>query len=327
MTVVFDLGIAVIFTREFLEASVVVGQFRNVILQSAQYQDEEKRVQALRVVKCATIYAVALAILVVVAVTVPLAVLAQQLDDKAVETIEGISKLVAAIAILQLSLKLPKWLGVYVSKKKDNSVDGVPLSTIRFNVAWNIWREMAECGIFLIPYIVSGNAIQIPVSAIVGVAIGLALGYLIYLRSKTLGSKALMAFFCSFVTGLLSVGLFTGGCHEMEEAYGETKLVWKIEAPFWNHKKFPMVFFKPFGYSNTRTVLQICAFWLWTALVIVWHLFKIRETRLAKSMIIKTVDKNGLFDSSKTDVISTHDESHLGDIEAQAKNVVLRIQT
>ena len=319
MAVLFDIGIATIFTREFLEASVVVGQFRNVILKSAEYEDEKKRLEALRAVKLATIYAVAFAIVVVVAVTVPLAVLARELDDKVVETIEGVSKLVAAIAILQLSLKLPKWLGVYVSKKKENSVDGVPLSTIRFNVAWNIWREMAECGVFLIPYIVSRNAIKIPVSAIVGVAIGLALGYLIYLRSKTLGSKAMMAFFCSFITGLLSVGLFTGGCHEFEEAYGETKVVWEIEEPFWNAKKFPMVFFKPFGYSHERTVLQICAFWLWTALVIVCHLYLIRKTRLAQSMVIQSVDKNGLVDSTsiKTDATFTHDENHIGDIEGQ----------
>jgi high-affinity iron transporter len=134
MTVVFDIGIATIFTREFLEASVVVGQFRNVILKSDEYQDEKKRMEGLRAVRMATLYAVALAIVVVVAITVPLAILARELDDKAVETIEGISKIVAAIAILQLSLKLPKWLGVYISTKKDNDVDGVPLSTIRFNV-------------------------------------------------------------------------------------------------------------------------------------------------------------------------------------------------
>jgi high-affinity iron transporter len=271
----------------------------------------------------ATLYAVALAILVVVAVTVPLAILARELDDKVVATIEGVSKIVAAIAILQLSLKLPKWLGVYISKKKDNAVDGVPLSTIRFNVMWNIWREMAECGVSLIPYIVSKNAIKIPVSAIVGIAIGLALGYLIYLRSKTLGSKAWMAFFCSFITGLLSVGLFTGGCHELEEAFGTTKVVWGIEARFWDDSKFPMVFFKPFGFSSERTILMICAFWLWTALVVLCHLYKIRQTRLAKSMLlIASTDKNVNFDSAMMDGTSTpEEESHLGDIEAPSNAV------
>jgi high-affinity Fe2+/Pb2+ permease len=132
-----------------------------------------------------------------------------------------------------------------------------------------------------------------------------------------------MAFFCSFITGLLSVGLFTGGCHELEEAFGETKQVWKITTPFWSHERFPMVFFKPFGYSSSRTVLQICAFWLWTALVISWHLYKIHETRIAKSMLlIASTDKNVNVDSAKTDGVSTPEEgSHLGDIEAPSNAV------
>jgi high-affinity iron transporter len=305
---VFDIGIATIFTREFLEAGVVVGQFRNVILKSPEYQEESRRIQALRVVRNATLWAVAFAIIVVVAVTVPLAILARELDDKVVETIEGVSKLVAAIAILQLSLKLPKWLGVYVSKKKDILVDGIPLSTIRFNVAWNIWREMAECGVFLIPYIVADEAKKIPVSAIVGIAIGSVLGFLIYLRSKTLGSKKWMAFFCAFVTGLLSVGLFVGGCHEFEEAYGETKKVWKIQGQFWNHKRFPMVFFKPFGYSSSRTVLQICAFWLWTGLTVACHLYKIWQTRRFNSEEMEPEEKPDHAGSNKTDTGSDEEK-------------------
>jgi len=299
MTVVFDIGIATIFTREFLEAAVVVGSFRNIILKSEEYQDEKKRIEGLRAVWKATIFATCLAFVVCIAVTIPLAVLSRKLDDRVVEIIEGVSKIVAAIAILQLSLKLPKWLGVYVSKKKEHSVEGVPLSTIRFNVAWNIWREMAECGVFLIPYIIAGDAIQIPVSGVVGTVIGLILGFLIYLRSKTLGSKNWMAFFCAFVTGLLSVGLFVGGCHEFEEVFGETRKVYQHKGAFWSHKKFPMVFFKPFGYSSSRTVLQICTFWLWTGMTVMLHLIKIWQTRRAREL--SNTDSTSTPKDSQTD--------------------------
>ena len=76
-----------------------------------------------------------------------------------------------------------------------------------------------------------------------------------------------------------------------------------------------MVFFKPFGYSSSRTVLQICAFWLWTALVISWHLYKIHETRIARATtLVESANENGkVMDLTK----STSDDNHLGDVEAQ----------
>jgi hypothetical protein len=65
-------------------------------------------------------------------------------------------------------------------------------------------------------------------------------------------NKFWLTFVLSFVTGLLSVGLFVGGhCHEFEEVLGETKKVWTIQGEFWNHKKLPMAIFKPFGYSSS----------------------------------------------------------------------------
>jgi hypothetical protein len=42
-------------------------------------------------------------------------------------------------------LKIPKFLGVYPSKKgEDGLTVGLSIKSIRFNVAWNIWREVAE---------------------------------------------------------------------------------------------------------------------------------------------------------------------------------------
>jgi hypothetical protein len=52
----------------------------------------------------------------------------------------------------RICLKIPKWFqaygaGIVVSKKMTQakaSMDVLTLSELRFNVAWNIWREMAE---------------------------------------------------------------------------------------------------------------------------------------------------------------------------------------
>ena len=99
------------------------------------------------------------AVLVVVIVAIPLAVLSKNFDDKTADIIEGISKVIAAFAILTLSLKIPRWLGFYKNKKKGKVSDDFDLSmrSIRFNVAWNIWREVAECGVFLLPSFLKGD--------------------------------------------------------------------------------------------------------------------------------------------------------------------------
>ena len=109
---------------------------------------------ALRAVNVATIVASLVAIAVITCVALPLGILSRSFDKRVSLIIEGVSKIVASVCILQLSLKMPKWLGVYVSKKKavsDMDIgSGLTLRSIRFNVAWNIWREVAECGVFLL---------------------------------------------------------------------------------------------------------------------------------------------------------------------------------
>ena len=58
--------------------------------------------------------------LAMIAIVITVLFLVNKKFDKNVGyVIEGVSKVVAAIFILQLSYKLPKWLGVYAAPKKD----------------------------------------------------------------------------------------------------------------------------------------------------------------------------------------------------------------
>ena len=264
------------------EQSSLVSTVATVIQKSDKFvQDEAKQKEALKAVTQAALIASGLAMAIVAIIAIVLAVVSKDLDERVVEVIEGISKVVAAICILQLSTKVPKWLGLYAGKKKDyeGKVAGLSMKSIKFNVAWNIWREVAECGVFLIPFFLGSGAEAIPVSGLVGIVVGLAAGLGIYYASKNMENKFWLAFFLSAVTGMLSVGLFVGGCHEFEEVWGETKKVWKIEAPFWSHKRLPMAILKPFGYSSSRTVLQMCCFWSWIALLLGCHYYKYTQSQ------------------------------------------------
>jgi high-affinity iron transporter len=230
MSDLIDIAIMTIFAREMLEGTVIVGQYRTIIQRSPEWDDPERQKQGLKAVNMAALFACILALITIAIVAIPLALLSKNLDPRVVEFIEGLSKLVAAVCVLQLSLKIPKFLGVYPSKKgEDGLTVGLSLKSIRFNVAWNIWREVAECGAFLLPFFLTGEGAKaIPLSGLIGIAVGGLMGALIYVANKQLKNKVWLAAFMAVLLLFLSVGLFVGGAHEFEEIYGETPKVYNI---------------------------------------------------------------------------------------------------
>lgn len=128
----WDIGIATIFAREFLEASIIIGQYRTVIKKSDSWKPEDQPA-ALKAVNQAATVAFIVAFILCVCTIIPLAVLSNDMDDKTADIIEGVSKVVAAVCILQLSLKIPKFMGFYPSKKEEKNA-GETIKGIRFNV-------------------------------------------------------------------------------------------------------------------------------------------------------------------------------------------------
>ena len=228
----FNVAIATIFAREVLEGCVIIGQYRTAVIKHP-HMDEDIKKERLRAITWSASLAGLLAVIVVLAVAIPLGILSSELDERVVEIIEGVSKVIAAICILQLSVKMPEYLGLYrkvsllpwkkfnPEKERAKEVD-ITIKEIRFNVAWNIWREVAECGVFLIPFFLGTGAKAIPLSGLVGIAISLILGIGIYVANNSMKNKLWLAWVMSGLTLFLSVGLFVGGCHEFEEVWGET---------------------------------------------------------------------------------------------------------
>jgi high-affinity iron transporter len=321
MTQLFDFAVVTIFCREVLEGSIIIIEFRTLVNRCEQWPQGLEKKDALRAITVAAIVASLVAIAVITAVAIPLGILSSSFDTRVSFIIEGVSKIVAAVCILQLSLKMPKWLGVYYSQKRDMEISGgLTLRSIRFNVAWNIWREVAECGVFLLPFFLTGQGIKaIPLSAIVGTVIGLLCGLGIYYANRKLQSKLWLAVFTSLVLLFLSTGLFSGGCHNIEKATSTSKQVWEIQGDFWSTDRLPMTIVKPFGWSDSRTVLQIVTFWTWLALGVALHYRKYRQSeRLRKE---QAAHRQGTEETSQQFTDSTHDDvmdDEAGDVEAQA---------
>ena len=282
MTSIFDFAVTTIFAREVLEGSIIIGEYRTLILRSEVWSQDSDKKEALRAVTLSAAVASLLAVLVIAIVAIPLAILSKGFDTRVSNIIEGVSKIVAAICLLQLSLKFPKFLGLYPSKKTLEATT-LTLSSIRFNVSWNIWREVAECGVFLLPFFLTGSGVlkAIPLSAVVGISVGLLCGLGIYFANKKLTNKVWLAIVTTLLLLFLSAGLVSGGCHNIEKATSSTAQVWSLNGDFWSVDRLPMTILKPFGYSNTRTVLQIVCFWVWLALGVLLHY---RKYRLSKTL-------------------------------------------
>ena len=277
MKELFDIAVTTIFAREVLEGGIIIGEYRTVIKRTDWQNSDLTQEEALRAVTVAAIVAAALALLVCAAIAIPLLVLSKDFNKDTAIIVEGVSKIVAAICILQLSLKMPKFFGLYYSKAQvkklkngeileDEAVSNdMNMRSIQFNVAWNIWREGFECGVFLIPFFLDGEGItSIPLSAVLGCVIGTLICLGIYHANHNMKSTVGLTIFTVGLLLLLATGLFSGGCHKFEIVYPEsiaTEEVWSLENDFWSVEKLPMTVFKPFGYSDTRTVLQMATFW------------------------------------------------------------------
>lgn len=286
----FNVAITSLFAREFLEGAVIIVNYRTAIA-NTEHWDSTTKQQAMREVTKSAAFATLLAVIIVGAVAAVLSIFSRHLNDNVIEIILGVSFLVAAICILQLSLKIPVWLGIYEKvsiipckrqspeDQNDSEVVGVTVSEIRFNVTWNILREVAECLLFLIPFFLGGTAKAVPLSALAGILIAMILGCLMHVALKHMQSKFWLALFMSLFTGIFSAALFTASAHDFEKVAGETPVAWEIQTPLLSSELFPMAVFEPFGYSSTPSALMVACFSCWSLLAIVLHLLKYRASK------------------------------------------------
>lgn len=345
----FDFAMITIFAREFLEGSIIIGEYRTIILRSSSGDGDDAAVlapgitsdEALTAVTIAAMGATALALFVIAGVAIPLAILSSTFNEDVAYIIEGISKIVAAISLLQLSLKIPKLLGIY-PRNTDRSImsrfakrgsrhpnvnhddddddddameiepvqpvsEGLTLRSIRFNVAWNIWREVAEIGVFLLPSFLSNTDLtKLPLSALSGALVGITVGIGIYVANKRLSQKTHLCIFVVLLLVVLSAGLYTGGSHKLETVLGSTEEVWEISDDFWSVDRLPMTIIKPFGYNDSRTILEIVSFWCWLLLSAVLHYCKYKMARRGVVAILTTTVPND-------DLIDESDDEKRGD--------------
>lgn len=317
----FNVAITSLFAREFLEGAVIIVNYRTAIA-NTEHWDNTMKQEAMREVTKSATFATVLAVVIVGAVAAVLSIFSRHLNDNVIDIILGVSFLVAAVCILQLSLKIPVWLGMYEKvsiipcKRKspedqeESEVVGVTLSEIRFNVTWNILREVAECLLFLIPFVLGGTAKAVPLSALAGILIAMILGFLMHIALQHMQSKFWLALFMALFTGIFSAALFTASAHDFETVAGRTPVVWEIQTPALNSELFPMAVFEPFGYSSTYTALMVACFSSWSLLGFVLHLLKYRVSKKYRGRRQERQDKTSDHVGNEQNTDSVEDSSN-----------------
>ncbi len=311
----FDLGVTTIVARECLEAGLIMSNYFGLIKRSDRTPEQKAR--AKKLLGISTGASVGTAAVLITGLGIGLHYAGQELSDEVAEYVEGASKFLAAFCVGHMSVKIPKWLGLYkkrAERAEEAAVDPVnqdvdePVVVARavaqeegkvqelvrseeeasetsgvqalsshekkmfFDIFWNIFRETAEIGVFILPFALAGEGVAIPLSALAGVGLAGVASLSLFLSERFCKCQNdCLPYTYVTLTALLASALFSGACHEFEEVLGETPEIFDIQDTGWSHKELPMALLAPLGYSSSPSILETTSFWAFSGALVGSH--------------------------------------------------------
>lgn len=210
-----------IFAMLVPQLSIEIAEFR-VQLATSWNEDADKLKEGLSAISRYSCIAIVVAVLVNVGTAAAVALTTQHLDERMLAIITGLSRLLAAVYSFFISVKVPKWLGVYhTTKSLHGSQVGRCLRELKFNLVWNLWGHFTEVYFFLIMFYNGVTAATIPLSAVIGIAIGFAISCGIYLgRTRFKEHKVKIAAVMSTILSILSSLATASGCIWIQTVWG-----------------------------------------------------------------------------------------------------------
>lgn len=182
--------------------------------------------KVLRVIAVHAIVAMVVGSLLIAAAATVIALLTAQTDSRMLSLLTGMSRIVAAIMLMLISYKIPKWLGVYPSRKREQgSPIGSTLHVLAFNVRWSIWRQLGKFYFILLPFYCGVQPMTIPVSVVLGIVGGTSVGVMVYFgRTCLRHQKLLVSVSMAVLFVMLSSITFSSGCYYIGEVWGTTAI-------------------------------------------------------------------------------------------------------
>lgn len=287
-----DSAIAALIAREMFEGAMFYTTHRNAVTKNDSLKDEEKKTYLTRF-NYAVAAGVSVGLIISIIVGFSLAAALDQLDnaDYGFAIAEGISKAIAAVFVVDMALKVPKWLDISNYPKDEMHVtDKLVLSSSLF---WNVVRESCEAGVLtsITVLFASHTSATTAASVVVGIVAAVGGGGAIAFGVKHL-NKIASALFATIMIMMLATGLVVGAAHEFEEAYevgsGEEPSDTVYEA-----EDNAAVILKAFGWCGIQKHLTVAALVVWVFTVVFLCAAEIWNNYLGYDMFPKLMTNEG----------------------------------
>lgn len=263
-------AISVLIARELIEGCMFITTHVGAVMRIPSLSAEEKK-KYVRTMIIGIVSGLLLGTTVSLAVGYSLktAISDHEGVDHGVEAGEAVSKLIGALVVSTLTLKLPKWFGLsnYKDNSKQKGIDDAEIESpkvMAMSLFWNILRETIEAGVLsALTIVLAEDGLEYwPESVGVGIAIAVGIGgslaiAAIYFSTKVIGLLAIL------ISQLLAVGLYTGAAGAFEEIYGDehdgqtSKVIWDLED---TNEGFTLGGFAFMGLSSEWTELKLSVF-------------------------------------------------------------------
>ena len=257
------MGAALLTTREGLEASLIVG----IVLAFLAKTDNREH---MRVVWAGT----AAAVLASVVTGALLFFTVGELEGRSEQIFEGIA-MFSAVAVLTWMIFWMRRQAVNIKQHLEARIQGAIAAGSALGLAsvvfFAVLREGWETALFLFAISESSTPGVTAIGAVIGLAISITLGVLLYRGSRALNLRQFFTF-----TGILLIvfaaGLLAHGIHEFQEAGllpMTVEHVWDTNAVIHEDTTFGEFMTTLFGYNGNPSLLEVIAWatYLVTALV------------------------------------------------------------
>jgi len=247
-----------------IDVSTQIGEYHSAVKKSPKWSHDARA--ACKAINIVALRVVTVGMIIVVFSALIVTRLTMGMDSRMVLVLEGISRLEAAYLMAYLSVKTPRWIGVYHSPEKHRYIQhvGEGIESLKFNVRYSIGQYFALVYCLMLPF--TGR----PISALLGFSVGFIIEWLIVFARKGDEKRCMrVASPVAMVFGFLASVMFADGCHYIQVVWGSG--LWR----------------------NSEWGLGIATFFAASAAILSSHLFQLQRTvkMTAMKRRISTHDK------------------------------------
>lgn len=201
-----------IATLIVLDVSTEIGAYHSAIEHCSKYgKDAKKKVNAVAL----QVVVIGMALIVLSALLVTHLTIG--MDSRMTLVLEGISRLEAAHLLAFISVKTPRWIGVYHSPEQERCIKhvGEGIYALKFHVRYTITQYFVLVYCLMLPFAAH------PKSALLGFALGFIIELLIVYAHTGDGERQYqVAFRVSIIFAFFSSFMFADGCHYIQVVWG-----------------------------------------------------------------------------------------------------------